>query len=320
MNQRIEHLLVEHSLPSRRLDLFLKEKFPTVSRATLQRLLEEGHIKVDGKATKASHHPKAGEQISITWPETKASESKPEDIALDILFEDSDLIVLNKPPGIVVHPSAGHDEHTLVNALLHHCQNQLSGVGGVARPGIVHRLDKDTSGCLIVAKNDFAHLHLSAQFAERTVQKKYLLICCGNPLPARGEIKAGIARHPVQRKKMAVCETQNKRDAWTSFEILKRWKGACLAEATLHTGRTHQIRVHFLHLGFPVFGDAVYGSKPTKRLGEALNFNPSRQLLHAWKIGFKHPRTEKTIQAEAPVPADFKATIELLEKRGTQPE
>ena len=203
--------------------------------------------------------------------------AQPEAIALVVLYEDEDLMVLNKPPGLVVHPSAGHEEHTLVNALLHHCAGQLSGIGGVARPGIVHRLDKNTSGCLVIAKNDATHLALAAQFAERQVEKVYQALLCGE-LPQRaGEIRAGIGRHPSHRKRMAVTDAKG-RHAWTSYRVLERLRGSTFVEALLHTGRTHQIRVHFLHLGFPLVGDSVYGKRQNRHLAEAFGYSAPRQM------------------------------------------
>src|SRR6267378_4741887 len=185
---RTEVFTIEKTLPSERLDTFLRGKFPAVSRGAIQRLIEEGNIRVDGRAVKPTHTPRAGEQVEVHWPEAKTALAQAEDIALDVLFEDESLLVLNKPPGLVVHPAAGNEEHTLVNALLHHCAGQLSGIGGVARPGIVHRLDKETSGCLVVAKNDPTHLALSAQFAGREVEKVYHAIVCGTVMPEKGDI------------------------------------------------------------------------------------------------------------------------------------
>ena len=204
MSSRTEVLTIEHSLPSERLDTYLRGKFPAVSRGAIQRLIEEGHIRVNGRTVKPTHAPRAGEQVEVHWPEARPAEAQPEAMPLDILYEDEALLVLNKPPGLVVHPAAGHEEHTLVNALLHHCAGQLSGIGGVARPGIVHRLDKETSGCLVVAKNDETHLALSAQFATRKVEKIYHAILCGELPRDQGEIRAAIARHPSHRKRMAV--------------------------------------------------------------------------------------------------------------------
>src|SRR3974390_3489218 len=195
MSSRTEKLIVESSLPGERLDIFLREKFPAVSRGAMQRLIEQGHIRINGKTVKPTHAPRAGEQIEIHFPEARPAEAQPEEIPLDVLFEDKSLLVINKPAGLVVHPAAGHEEHTLVNALLHHCAGSLSGIGGVARPGIVHRLDKETRSCLVVAKNDDTHLALSSQFASRKVEKIYHAILCGEILHNRGEINAPIARH-----------------------------------------------------------------------------------------------------------------------------
>jgi 23S rRNA pseudouridine1911/1915/1917 synthase len=235
----------------------------------------------------------------------------PEEIPLDILHEDDDLLVLNKPAGLVVHPAAGHPEHTLVNALLHHCAGRLSGIGGVARPGIVHRLDKETSGCLIVAKNDAAHLKLSEQFAARQVLKIYQAIVCGRMPRAAGEIIASIARHPAQRKRMAVTRTGG-RQARTSYRVLEQLKDVARVELRLHTGRTHQIRVHLEHLGCPVLGDLVYGKRQNLRLKEASGYVAPRQLLHAAKLALVHPRTQRRMTFEAPLPEDFAVAMDFF--------
>jgi 23S rRNA pseudouridine1911/1915/1917 synthase len=311
MSSRSEVITVEVSQPTARLDHFLRERFPAVSRAAIQRLIDEGHILVDGRSVKPAHHPRAGEQISVYWPEARPANAKPEDIPLEILYEDADLLVLNKPPGLVVHPASGHEEHTLVNALLHHCAGQLSGIGGVARPGIVHRLDKETSGCLVVAKNDTAHVALAEQFAGRTMEKVYLAIVCGEVARERGEIRAAIARHPTHRKRMAVTDGSG-REARTGYRVRERLRGATLLEALLHTGRTHQIRVHFQHLGHPIVGDATYGARQNKRLAELTGCEAGRQMLHAWKLSFRHPRTGSGLSFEASCPADFTAALELL--------
>jgi 23S rRNA pseudouridine1911/1915/1917 synthase len=314
MSSRTQTVTVKVSLPSARLDTYLRGEFPAVSRGTIQRLIEEGHIRVNGRTVKPTHHPQAGEEIEVHWPDARPAEAQPEEIPLDILFEDKDLLVLNKPPGLVVHPAAGHEEHTLVNALLHHCAGQLSGIGGVARPGIVHRLDKETSGCLVVAKNDTAHQALAEQFAGRTMEKIYHAIVCGEVSREAGEIRAAIARHPSHRKRMAVTDGRG-REAWTSYRVLERLRAATLLEALLHTGRTHQIRVHFLHLGFPVAGDATYGSRQNARLIEATGYTAPRQMLHARKLGFEHPRKHKQMSFEAPWPEDFKAALSALRMR-----
>jgi 23S rRNA pseudouridine1911/1915/1917 synthase len=304
MPSRTEVLTIEHSHPSERLDTYLRGKFPAVSRGAIQRLMEEGHIRVNGHVIKPTHTPRAGEQVEVHWPEARAAEAQPEAMPLDILYEDETLLVLNKPPGLVVHPAAGHEEHTLVNALLHHCAGQLSGIGGVARPGIVHRLDKETSGCLVVAKNDETHLALSVQFATRKVEKIYHAILCGELPRDRGEIRAAIARHPSHRKRMAVDEELG-REARTGYHVLERLRGATLVEAVLHTGRTHQIRVHFQFLGFPLVGDATYGNRQNQRLADLTGYTAPRQMLHAGHLAFMHPRTAKRVSFDAPRPEDF---------------
>ena len=312
MTTRKENFTVEQSLPSERLDVFLRTKFPAVSRGAMQRLIEQGHIRVDGKAVKPTHAPRAGEKIEIHFPEPNPAEAQPEEIPLDILFEDKSLLVVNKPAGLVVHPAAGLEEHTLVNALLFHCKGSLSGIGGVARPGIVHRLDKETSGCLVVAKNDETHIALSEQFANRVVKKVYHAIVCGEVPREAGEIHAAIARHPTHRKRMAVHDDSDGRAAHTSYRVLEKLNHATLVEAQIHTGRTHQIRVHFQHLGHPVVGDDTYGSTKNKRLKELANYAAPRVLLHAKELSFIHPRTQKTLKFSAPLPDDFKLALKLL--------
>ena len=250
--------------------------------------------------------------MQVTWPEARPAKAQPEDMPLDVLFEDEALLVLNKPAGLVVHPAAGNEEHTLVNALLHHCEGELSGIGGVARPGIFHRLDKETSGCLVVAKNDETHVALSAQFAGRTVEKIYLAIVCGIMPRDEGNIRAAIARHPSHRKRMAVREEENARAAHTGYRVVERLRESTLVEALLHTGRTHQIRVHFQHIGFPVAGDVTYGQRQTKRLAELTSYEAPRVLLHAHKLAFVHPRSGKKMNFCAPLPADFEDAVKFL--------
>jgi 23S rRNA pseudouridine1911/1915/1917 synthase len=250
-------LIVAESAPGERLDSYLRSKLPEVSRGTIQRLIENRDILVNGKPAKPTSHPRAGDEIRVRWPPAVPATAQAQDIPLDVLFEDDSLLVINKPPGMVVHPSAGHGDHTLVNALLHHCAGKLSGIGGVARPGIVHRLDRDTSGCLVVAKHDATHLNLSEQFAGRQVEKIYQAIVCGVVTREKGEIRAAIARHPTHRKRMAVTDGTG-REAWTSYRVLERLREATRVEATLHTGRTHQVRVHFKHIGF-----RLWATKPT---------------------------------------------------------
>lgn len=311
MSSRTESLVIDKTLLSGRLDTYLRGKFPAASRGAIQRLIEEGHILVNGNKVKPTHTPRAGEEVQVTWPEAKPAEALPEDMPLEILFEDETLLVLNKAAGVVVHPAAGHEEHTLVNALLHHCEGELSGIGGVARPGIVHRLDKETSGCLVVAKNDETHIALSSQFASRKVEKTYHAIVCGEMPRDKGEIRAAIARHPSHRKRMAVNDDSG-REARTSYRVLERLRATTFVEAELHTGRTHQIRVHFQYLGFPLVGDLTYGQRQNARLKELVRFAAPRVMLHAFQLAFIHPRSGKRVHFEAPLPKDFEDVLKAL--------
>ena len=276
-----------------RLDRHLAAQAPDLSRSRIQDLIATGHVTLNGHPAKASARLRAGDAIVLTEPPPRSVATQPEAIALEVLYEDADLIVLNKPPGMVVHPAAGNWQGTLVNALLHHC-GALSSIGGEQRPGIVHRLDKDTSGCIVAAKNDAAHRSLTAQFSGREVEKIYLAIAAGAFPMKSGVVEGHIARHPVNRKKMAVVEGRG-RAAKTSWRVLRVLPVGTLVECTLHTGRTHQIRVHLQHLGHPLLGDETYG----KRAGFP------RQMLHAWKLGFTHPRTGARMSFVSPIPADF---------------
>ncbi len=314
MSERMESVTVEASRPGERLDVYLRTHFPNTSRGTLQKLIDTGDIKVNDRQVKPTYSPKSGDVVTVQWPEPKKLDLLPEQIPLQILYEDSDLLVINKQPDLVVHPGAGNYEHTLVNALLHHCEGQLSGIAGYARPGIVHRLDKDTSGCMVVAKNDTAHLGLSDQFRNRTMEKIYHAILCGDLPAQRGEISAAITRHPARRRTMTVADAGKGREARTSYRILERLRNATLVQVVLHTGRTHQIRVHFQHLGFPLAGDRVYGGKQNVRLEKQTNFKADRQMLHAYSLTFVHPRTAKTINCTAPWPEDFKEAVVRLRK------
>lgn len=311
MDDRIQRVTVEQSLPSERLDAYMRERFPAVSRGTFKRLIDEGHVRVNGKEVKATYSPRAGDEVEVHFPEARPTELVPVDLPLEIHYEDADLLVLNKPPGLVVHPASGEEPATLVHALLHHCRGELSGIGGVERPGIVHRIDKDTSGCLVVAKNDFAHTRLSEQFKEREVNKIYLAIACGELAHDRGEIRAALSRHPNHRMTVVVDEDDG-RDARTSFRVLERFTGATLVEVKIHTGRTHQIRVHFQHIGYPLAGDAVYGKRHNARLKERLGRPIPRQMLHAHLLEFAHPRDGRKISVRVPPPEDFNQLLELL--------
>lgn len=305
-------VVVAETRRGERLDRFLHTQFPEISRSTIQRLIVDCKIKVNGHTTKPTHVPLAGDVVTIQWPRAEPGELKAQEIPLDILFEDADLLVINKAPELVVHPSAGHEDGTVANAVMHHCRGELSGIGGVERPGIVHRLDLGTSGCLVIAKHDRAHLSLTEQFAERTVEKLYHFIVCGDLQPPAGDIRANIARHPTHRKRMAVMDNAKGRFAWTRYQLLERLRGSSFVEAQLLTGRTHQIRVHFQHLGFPLLGDDTYGKRQTARVKTETGYEPPRQLLHARKLAFKHPRTRRFMEFNAPLPEDFKAALEAL--------
>ena len=286
-----------------RLDRFLAKTAPEFSRSRIQTLIRQGHITVNGAVRRARDMVRAGDHIALVEPPMEAIDLVPEKIALSVLFEDDDLIVINKPAGISVHPGAGRKTGTLVNALLSHCKD-LSGIGGKERPGIVHRLDKETSGCLVVAKNDSAHVELARQFASRTVDKIYLVLVAGKLRYASGSIVAPITRHRVHRKKMAIAR-EGGRIARTDFKVVRTGREASLLECSLHSGRTHQIRVHLQHLGYPVLGDTVYGGRHAGKF--------SRQMLHAWKVGFDHPRRKRRMHFEAPQPEDFaKAISEVI--------
>jgi 23S rRNA pseudouridine1911/1915/1917 synthase len=292
--ERMIELTVPNERAGWRLDRYLALVLPQFSRSRLQNLIRSGDVQLEGKAARTRETVHAGDVVRLVEPLVQEIEDKAEEISLEILFEDDDLLVLNKAPGLVVHPGAGNQTHTLVNALLHHCTS-LSGIGGKQRPGIVHRLDKETSGCLVVAKNDSTHLSLARQFAEREVKKIYLALVAGTPKRPRGIIEAAIGRHPVHRKKMRV-DLRRGRAARTEYRVLQSGGGISLVECALHSGRTHQIRVHLHHLGHPVIGDSLYGKR-----SEA-----PRQMLHAWKLGFTHPRTGERIVFEAPIPEDFR--------------
>jgi 23S rRNA pseudouridine1911/1915/1917 synthase len=312
--ERFEKFIIEESLPGERLDKYIASKFPDISRVTIQRLISEGHITVNKQTVKPTYHPRKGDVVEITFPVARSADIVPQEIPLKIIYEDDDILVLNKQPGIVVHPGSGVPDHTLVNALLHHCGSSLSGIGGVARPGIVHRLDRDTSGVMVVAKNDFAHMALAEQFAKRRVFKVYHAIVCGHLEQKSGEIETYIARDETHRHRMTVASMyhKNSRPAKTSYNVLEEMFETSLVEVVIHTGRTHQIRVHFQHLGHPVFGDPIYGVKTNKKLYQLTGFKPERLLLHARRLDFIHPRTMEMESFEADWPNDFRAALRVL--------
>ena len=298
------------ALRGERLDRAIASSLPELSRSRVQSLLQAGRIHVDGKPGRASLRLKGGERVEVSVPPPQPAVPEPEDLPLTVLHEDRDLLILDKPAGLVVHPAAGHARGTLVNALLHHVSG-LSGVGGVLRPGIVHRLDKETSGCLVVAKNDAALRALQRAFQARTVEKTYLALVHGHP-PAAGRLDTLHARHPRDRKRFT-GRTRTGKPAVTTWRVRTLLHGAAVLEVGLETGRTHQIRVHLSELGHPLLGDALYGGarKGDARV-KAVQTRLGRQGLHAWKLSFPHPRTGKPVRCEAPVPADIREAIEAL--------
>ena len=285
-----------------RLDKVCSEIFSDYSRSQIKQLIDGGNITVNGKTEKAKYKVKSGDVIRLEEPETKTLELRPENIPLDIVYEDDDVIVINKPQGMVVHPAPGHDEHTLVNALLYHCP--LSTINGTFRPGIVHRIDKDTSGLLMVAKNDKAHRFLAEQLKDKTNIREYVALVHGRIAEDEGTINAPIGRSLKDRKKQAVVK--DGRNAVTHFEVLKRYRDYTLVKCILETGRTHQIRVHMKYIGHPLVGDPLYGPKKT--------IKGNGQFLHAGKLGFVHPTTGKLLIFEAPLPKIFQECLEKLDK------
>jgi 23S rRNA pseudouridine1911/1915/1917 synthase len=289
----IDQIVVAPFDAGQRLDLFLAAQIDRLSRARIQTLIRSGHILLNGSICRPRQIIRAGDEVVVSEPQPEPIVLQPEALTVPILFEDEHLLVVNKPAGMTVHPGAGVRSGTLVNALLHQVSN-LSGIGGTLRPGVVHRLDKETSGCLVVAKHDLAHLRLSNQFSERKVQKFYLALCAGKFTKFAGEIIKPIGRHPVQRQKMAVVDRG--RPAQTKFQVLQETSRWTLVLCQIYTGRTHQIRVHLHSIGHPVLGDKVYG----KSSGEY-----GRQMLHAWRLGFFHPMANNWLEFEAGLPDDF---------------
>ncbi|MBU4561793.1 RluA family pseudouridine synthase [bacterium] len=288
-----------------RIDLYLTQKEICPSRSQIRNLIAQGKIRVNNNPVKPSYILKNGDVIDLALPENKELKIKAEAIPLDIIYEDEYLVVVNKPADMIVHPAGKIRSGTLVNALLYHCQDSLSGIGGVIRPGIVHRLDKDTSGLMVAAKNDFAHLDLSRQIKDHQVTKKYIALVHGNLRDDSGIIDAPIGRSLKNGKKMAVTEGKS-REAITQFKVLKRFSGYTLVEATLRTGRTHQIRVHLAFIGYPIVGDQLYGHRKQ-------GLNISRQALHSHILGFVHPSSKKYMEFSAPLPKDMQELIDCLE-------
>ncbi len=291
-----------------RLDLFLSAKPLGLSRAQVQRLIDEERVRVNDRPAKAARKLKAAESVAITVPAAQPSAALAEAIPLAVLYEDEALVVIDKPAGMVVHPAAGHPAGTLVNALLHHCRD-LSGIGGVLRPGIVHRLDKDTSGLIVAAKSDAAHRGLAGQFKRHEVAKTYQALVYGDPRTDGGRIEAAVGRHPTDRKRMST-QSRRGREAVSLWRVRERFGCAALLEVTIETGRTHQIRVHLTELGHPVVGDRVYGGAGRGRtVGDAVVRvrlkAMERQALHAWRLGFTHPLTGEAMQFASPLPGDM---------------
>lgn len=287
-----------------RLDSFLASRIPEATRSAAAKLIEAGRVTVDGRAPAKSLKLSGGEVITVTFPEPEPLSARPQDIPLEVVYEDGDVIVVNKPSGLVVHPAPGHPDGTLVNALLHRCGASLSGVGGVLRPGIVHRIDRDTSGLIIAAKNDAAHLALSAQLQDHTLARIYEAVVTGGFPADSGTVDAPIGRHHTDRKKMAVTERGGKR-AVTHWEVLERFRGYTHIRCQLETGRTHQIRVHMAYIGHPIYGDTVYGA------GRAVP-GLTGQCLHAAELRFIHPRTGEPVLLSCPPEREFEAVLRRL--------
>ncbi|HEY7675461.1 MAG TPA: RluA family pseudouridine synthase [Candidatus Methylomirabilis sp.] len=304
-----------------RLDVFLA-RAAGLTRAQAQRLIAGGYALVEGRAGKASQAIRPGQRIALALPPAAPSALIPQPLPLDIVHEDDDLLVVNKPPGLVVHPAAGHREGTLANALLYH-RPHLQGVGAAERPGIVHRLDKDTSGLLLVAKTHAIHAALAAQFETREVEKRYLALVHGVPRRETGTIDAAVGRHESDRKRMGV-RTRKGREALTYYRVVERLGDYALMELAPRTGRTHQLRVHLAHLGHPVLGDAVYGGRRERARRAAARPGPpapavQRQMLHAWKLAFRHPRTGERVEIEAPLPPDIATLLAALRAASPKP-
>ena len=299
----MKNVIVNENDKGKRLDIYIAENFNELSRTMIKKLIESNNILVNDKSEKVSYKVQANDNISIDIPEAKETKLKAQEIPLDIIYEDSDIIVINKPKGMVVHPANGNPDGTLVNAILSICKNSLSGIGGELRPGIVHRLDKDTSGLIIVAKNDKAHINMSEQIKERNVKKTYIALVRGNVPEEEATINMPIGRSTKDRKKMAV--TKNGKQAITHFKVLKRYSKYTLLEIKIETGRTHQIRVHMAEIGYPVVGDAVYSNGKNE-------FGIEGQMLHAYKLEFMHPITNKDMELTAPLPQYFEEILKKL--------
>ena len=290
-----------------RLDQYLAGRLPELSRARIQALLKSGDILVNGNTAKPKTPVEPGMRIAVTIPEPAAAEAQPQDIPISVLYEDKDVIVIDKESGMVVHPAAGNPDGTLVNALLYHCRGRLSGINGEIRPGIVHRIDRDTSGLIIAAKNDAAHLYLAEQLSGHTLARTYECLVVGNLREDSGTVNAPIGRHPSDRKKMAVT-VKNSREAVTHWEVIARYPGVTHVRCRLETGRTHQIRVHMAYIGHPILGDTVYGNKKAVP-------GLTGQCLHAVGLRFIHPRTHEAVELHCELPEEFKTQLRKLQNK-----
>lgn len=304
---KVEEFEVLNEQEGERLDKYLSMIYPDISRSFFQKIIKEGKILVNGKQEKGSYNVKEDDLVYVQIPDAVETAIVPEDIPLDILYEDEDVLIVNKPKGMVVHPSAGHFSGTLVNAVMYHCKDSLSGINGEIRPGIVHRIDMDTTGSLIICKNDEAHVKIAEQIKEHSVNRIYVGIVCGNVKDDEGTISGPIGRNPKDRKKMAINEANGK-PAVTHYKVLERYKNYTYMQFKLETGRTHQIRVHMASIGHPLLGDELYSS------GKHLFSSLQGQTLHAKKIGFVHPGTNEYMEFEAPLPQYFENLIKKLKK------
>ena len=299
----IRTLQVNPENAGKRLDAFLAEQMEDVTRSAAAKLCAGGSVTREGKPLAKNYRLTGGETIDVALPDPEPMDAVAQDIPLDVVYEDADVIVVNKPKGLVVHPAPGHPDGTLVNALLHHCGDSLSGIGGALRPGIVHRIDRDTSGLIIAAKNDYAHQCLSAQLQDHSLARTYECVVVGNLKADSGTVDAPIGRHPVDRKKMAVVA--NGRPAITHWEVIARYGGYTHVRCRLETGRTHQIRVHMAHIGHPILGDTVYGAKKAVP-------GLQGQCLHAVGLRFIHPRTGEVVECSCPLPEEFREVLRKL--------
>ncbi len=298
-----EEFYFESDASNKRIDKFLSETMPELSRSFIQKLVKDGNVKVCGKIVKSNYKPASGDEIRVVIPKPENPDIIPENIPLDILYEDSEILIVNKPKGMVVHPAPGHYTGTLVNAVMFHCKDNLSGINGITRPGIVHRIDMDTTGSLVICKTDHAHQNLANQLKKHDITRKYHAIVHGNLKEDEGTVNAPIGRHPQDRKKMST-KSRHGREAVTHYKVLKRFGNYTYIECQLETGRTHQIRVHMASIGHPILGDSVYG--PAK-----CPFKLQGQTLHAKILGFVHPSTGEYVEFDAPLPTYFE---ELLHK------